>query len=118
MAASTSRAHRATTVRSAPRPNGDYGPLGAQAERLLGDDLGAQVNIVNMLPALFEPNRLEGAHNIGYSMWEADRLPERIAHQAREANLRPEEWGTDEGRRSPTRAPQSVVGGATSPPQT
>jgi hypothetical protein len=91
---------------------GDYGPLGAQAERLLGDDPDAEVNIVNMLPALFEPNRLPGARNIGYSMWEADRLPDDwvTACNAMDAIWVPSEWSVGVYRASGVTVPLHVVG--------
>jgi len=53
----------------------DFGPLGAQSARLVGEDTGADVNIVNMIAPMFPRFRLPGARNIGYSMFEADSLP-------------------------------------------
>lgn len=53
----------------------DFGPLGAQAIRLIGEDTRADVNIVNMIAPLFPHFRLPGARNIGYTMFEADALP-------------------------------------------
>lgn len=96
-------------INSAP---GDYGPLGAQAERLLGDDAGAQVNIVNMLPLLYEGQRLEGAVNIGISMWEADRLPGDwvAACNAMDAIWVPSQWSVGVYRESGVTVPVQVVG--------
>ena len=53
----------------------DFGELGAQAERLIGKADSADVNIVNMIPPLFERYRLPGARNIGYTTFESDRIP-------------------------------------------
>ena len=91
---------------------GDYGPLGAQAERLLGDDPGAQVNIVNMLPLLYEQHMLPGARNIGYSMWEADRLPPDWvpACNAMDAIWLPSQWSVGVYRDSGVTVPLHVVG--------
>jgi hypothetical protein len=96
-------------VQGAP---GDYGPLGAQAERLLGDDPKAEVNIVNMLPAQFAPHRLAGARNIGYSMWEADRLPEEwvAACNAMDAIWVPSQWSVGVYQSSGVTVPVHVVG--------
>jgi glycosyltransferase involved in cell wall biosynthesis len=91
---------------------GDYGPLGAQAERLLGDDPGAQVNIVNMLPLMYAEHRLPGAINIGYSMWEADRLPDDwvTACNAMDAIWLPSQWSVGLYRDSGVTVPLHVVG--------
>lgn len=55
--------------------NADFGPLGAQARALVDRRLQPDVNIVNMIPPLFAQFRVPGARNIGYTVFEADRLP-------------------------------------------
>ena len=90
----------------------DYGPLGAQALRLVREDPGAEVNIVNMLPSLYEQYRMPGARNIGYSMFEADRIPDNwvIACNAMDAIWVPAEWVRKVYLASGVTVPVSVVG--------
>jgi hypothetical protein len=92
--------------------DGDYGPLGAQALRLVRDDAGAEVNIVNMLPGMYEEYRLPGARNIGYSMFEADRIPDSwvSACNAMDAIWVPAEWVRKVYIDSGVVVPVSVVG--------
>lgn len=95
-----------------PAVNIDYGALGAQAERLLRDEADAEVNIVNMIPPLFETFRLPGARNIGYSMFEADRLPDDWVHACNrmDAIWVPSEWVRGMFIASGVTVPVSVVG--------
>lgn len=55
--------------------NADFGPLAAQARGLVEQHAAPDVNIVNMIPPLFEQFRLPGVRNIGFTVFEADRLP-------------------------------------------
>ncbi len=90
----------------------DFGPLGAQALSLLDRHDAADVNIVNMIPPLFERYMLNGAKNIGYTMFESDRLPEDwVARCNRmDAIWVPADWVRDMFVASGVRVPVSVVG--------
>lgn len=92
--------------------NADFGELGAQAERLVGKDGVADVNIVNMIPPRFADYRLPGARNIGYSMFEADRIPDDWVLQcnAMDAMWVPAEWVREVFIASGVTVPVSVVG--------
>lgn len=75
----------------------DFGPLCAQAIRLMDATAAGKnfdVNIVNMIPNKFEDYRLAGARNIGYSMFETDRLPAAWVPlcNAMDAMWVPSEW--------------------------
>lgn len=108
------QAGHAVTVREMDigTEDGDYGQLGAQAQRLVGDDAGAEVNIINMLPILYDANRLEGARNIGYSMFEADRIPADWvdACNRMDAIWVPSQWVAGVYRASGVEVPIHVVG--------
>lgn len=90
----------------------DYGELGAQAERLIGEADSADVNIVNMIPPRFERYRLPGARNIGYTMFESDRVPTQWVAQCNlmDALWVPAEWVRDVFAASGVTVPISVVG--------
>jgi hypothetical protein len=90
----------------------DFGPLGAQALSLLDRHASADVNIVNMVPPLFERYMLPGAKNIGYTMFESDRLPDDwVARCNRmDAIWVPSEWVRGVFVASGVRVPVSVVG--------
>ncbi len=90
----------------------DYGALGHLALGLVREDAGAQVNIVNMLPAMYEQYRLPGARNIGYSMFEADRIPDAwvLACNAMDAIWVPSEWMRGVYLASGVAVPVHVVG--------
>jgi len=90
----------------------DFGEFGALADSLVGDDTSADVNIVNMLPGLYPTYRLPGARNIGYSMFEADRLPESWvgACNAMDAIWVPAEWVKAMYQASGVTVPVHVVG--------
>lgn len=92
--------------------NVDFGELGAQAERLIGKTDSADVNIVNMIPPMFPHFRLEGARNIGYTMFETDRLPlDWVAHcNQMDAMWVPAEWVRDVFIASGVTVPIAVVG--------
>ena len=101
----------------AETPTGDYGALGAQAERLRGDDTGAQINLVNAPPQQFAAQRLEGAVNIGFSAWPVDRLAEDAvaACNAMDAIWVPSQWSLEVHRRSGVTVPVQVVGADAAP---
>lgn len=90
----------------------DFGPLGAQALSLLDRHHDAEVNIINMIPLLFERYMLPGAKNIGYTMFESDRLPDDWVERcnAMDAIWVPSDWVRDMFVASGVRVPVSVVG--------
>lgn len=53
----------------------DYGNKGTLAEILKKPCHNPDVNIVNMIPSLFTANRIPNAKNIGFTMFEADKIP-------------------------------------------
>jgi hypothetical protein len=93
----------------------DFGPLGLQAERLIAspDATGsADVNIVNMIPPKFAQYRLVGARNIGFSMFETDKLPADWVGQCNQMDAMwvPSEWVKGVFLTSGVTVPISVVG--------
>ena len=90
----------------------DFGELGAQAERLIGNADSAEVNIVNMIPPRFEQYRLAGARNIGYTMFESDSIPAEWVGQCNrmDALWVPSEWVKGVFAASGVVVPISVVG--------
>lgn len=56
--------------------NLDYGKKGALCKQLTKKMKNPDVNIVNMLPIFFSKFKVKGAKNIGFTMWEADKLPQ------------------------------------------
>ena len=90
----------------------DFGELGAQAERLIGNADSADVNIVNMIPPLFERYRLPGARNIGYTTFESDRIPAAWVGQCNQMDAIwvQAEWVRDVFAASGVVVPISVVG--------
>ena len=90
----------------------DFGPLGTQALSLLGRHADAEVNIVNMIPPLFERHMLPGAKNIGCTMFESDRLPDDWVARcnAMDAIWVPADWVRDMFVVSGVGVPVSVVG--------
>jgi glycosyltransferase involved in cell wall biosynthesis len=53
----------------------DYGKKSKVCERLLNKGGKAQINVINMIPPLFKRYKKSNAINVGFTMWEADRLP-------------------------------------------
>ncbi len=92
--------------------DGDFGELGAQALRLIGNADSAEVNIVNMIPPLFEQYRLAGVRNIGFTMFESDRIPDAWVAQCNrmDALWVPSEWVRGIFISSGVTVPVSVVG--------
>lgn len=90
----------------------DFGPLGEQARALLDRHANADVNIVTMIPPLFERYRLPGARNIGFTMFEADRLPADWVPRcnAMDALWAPSDWVRDMFLASGVTVPVHVVG--------
>lgn len=90
----------------------DFGPLGAQAERLIGHAGPVDVNIVNMIPPRFAEYRLAGARNIGYTMFEADRIPDNWVAQCNQMDALwvPAQWVREVFISSGVVVPVSVVG--------
>jgi glycosyltransferase involved in cell wall biosynthesis len=108
------RAGHDVSVREMPinTVEADYGELGTLALGLVRDEPGAEVNIVNMLPAMYEQHRLPGARNIGYSMFEADRIPDAwvVACNSMDAIWVPSDWMRGVYLSSGVNVPVSVVG--------
>lgn len=52
-----------------------FGDKGAVCKQLLGKRIGAYTNIVNMVPPLFKKFKKNECMNIGFTMWEASKLP-------------------------------------------
>jgi hypothetical protein len=90
----------------------DFGELGAQAERLIGGADSADVNIVNMIPPLFERYRLPDAKNIGYTVFEADKIPANWVGQCNQMDALwvTSEWAKGVFASSGVQVPISVVG--------
>jgi glycosyltransferase involved in cell wall biosynthesis len=90
----------------------DVGALGGQARALLDRHAQADVNVVTMIPPLFERYRLPGARNIGFTMFEADRLPAAWVPMcnAMDALWVPSEWVRDMFLASGVTVPVHVVG--------
>lgn len=53
----------------------NYGKKIQTCEKLLNKGSKAEVNVINMIPPLFRRYKKKGAINVGFTMWEADRLP-------------------------------------------
>jgi hypothetical protein len=106
-----------TTEIAVQSSDADFGPLAAQAIGLRNRLASADVNIVNMIAPLFERYLLPGACNIGYTMFEADRLPDDwVARCNRmDAIWVPAEWVRRMFIASGVTVPVSVVGLATRP---
>lgn len=92
--------------------NLDFGPLGAQTAARTVPLEKADVNIVSMVPQLFSRFRDPAAKNIGYTMFETDRLPaDWIAECNRmDAIWVPSEWGRQCFIDSGVTVPIHVVG--------
>lgn len=90
----------------------DFGALGVQAERLMVDAGPVEVNIVNMIPPKFAQYRVAGAKNIGYTMFETDKLPaDWVVHcNQMDAIWVPAEWVRSVFIASGVVVPISVVG--------
>jgi hypothetical protein len=101
-----------TTEIDIQRSDADFGPLAAQALALRERHAQADVNVVNMIPAWFEKLRLPGAVNIGYTMFEADRLPDDwvVACNRMDAIWVPSAWVRGVFQASGVTVPVSVVG--------
>lgn len=56
--------------------NLDYGKKGALCKKLTVKMKNPDINIINMLPMFFSKYKVKGAKNIGFTMWEADKLPQ------------------------------------------
>ncbi|MFT3807053.1 hypothetical protein [Arenimonas sp.] len=92
--------------------NLDFGPLGAQAQaRTLQVDR-VDVNIVSMVPQMFARFRDPAAKNIGYTMFETDRLPPEwvVECNRMDAIWVPSEWGRQSFLASGVSVPIHVVG--------
>lgn len=91
---------------------GDFGPLATQALARAGAVAAPELNVVNMIPAKFAQYRVEGARNIGCTMFEADRLPADWVAQcnAMDAIWVPSQWVREMFLSSGVRVPVSVVG--------
>lgn len=90
----------------------DFGPLAEQARALVGRRLEPDVNVVNMIPPLFAQFRVPGARNIGFTVFEADRLPAGWVAMcnAMDAIWTPSEWARDMFIASGVIVPVHVVG--------
>jgi len=89
--------------------NADSGAPDGQAA---GGAASADINIVNMIPPLFERYRLAGARNIGYTMFESDKIPVNWIAQCNrmDALWVPSEWVRSVFMASGVVVPISVVG--------
>jgi glycosyltransferase involved in cell wall biosynthesis len=71
----------------------DFGKKGEVVKRLTKKS-DAKINVVNMIPTLFQKYKKPGCKNIGFTMWEATRLPDAWVQQcnAMDAIFVPCEW--------------------------
>lgn len=92
--------------------NVDFGELGAQAQARTAQVDRVAVNIVSMVPSMFARFRDPAAKNIGYTMFETDRLPQDwvAACNSMDAIWVPSEWGRAAFAASGVTVPIHVVG--------
>jgi hypothetical protein len=90
----------------------DFGDLGRVSTARVREAGPIDVNIVSMIPPLFAQMRVPGAKNIGFTMFEADRLPDDwVADCNRmDAIWVPSEWVREVFEHSGVTVPMDVVG--------
>lgn len=91
--------------------NVDYGPKGDLCKKLLRKSFKPDVNIINMIPPMFKRYRQPNTLNIGFTMWEADRLPDLWVKLCNDmdAIFVPCKWNEEVFKRSGVQVPVYVV---------
>lgn len=91
--------------------NIDFGEKGRLAHSLVGKNKHCDVNVVIMVPTLFQKYMKPKCKNIGFTMWEASRLPPSWVEMCNQmdAIFVPSKWNLQVFRDSGVTKPISVV---------
>lgn len=93
------------------KQHGDFGEVGKLCDKLMLKTRRPDVNIVNMIPKVFHNFKQKGAFNIGFTMFEASRIPDIWVKQcnAMDAILVPCEWNREVFKASGVKVPIGVA---------
>ena len=94
-----------------PHQHLDFGKKGKLIKRLASKRSRPDINVVNMIPLFFKPNKVVGAKNVGFTMWETDTLPDIWVKQCNDmdAIFVPSQWNKDVFEGSGVTVPIHIV---------
>ena len=98
-------------IRSRVPPALNLGKKGQLCRRLLRKPDGSKINVIHMVPVLFDRLKKPRSKNIGFTTWEADRLPRSWVSLCNrmDAIFVPSKWNVDVFRSSGVKVPIHLV---------